>query len=185
MQSSGAATGSLVGGTHLTALDWLMIAALLRRAALRGMVGRPKEEGYGRRLLSRRAQPGLGRHRRIDLRVEHRLGAHRRTGRLGRHQRRRDGALRTARLVPAGAGVGVRAVLHAVDGVHDAGVPGAALQRRLAVRAVDRLADHVRHLEDRRRHLRRRRRVRGAAAGDAAEDRRHGTSTASGSGRCW
>ena len=39
------------------------------------------------------------------------------------------GALRTARVVPAGAGVGLRAVLHALDGVHDAGVPGAALHR--------------------------------------------------------
>ena len=47
-----------------------------------------------------------------------------------RHERRGPGALRAARLVPAGAGLGVRAVLHALDGLHDAGVPGAALLRR-------------------------------------------------------
>ena len=57
-------------------------------------------------------------------------------------------------------------------GVHDAGVPRAALLGGLALRALDRLADHLRRLEDRGRHLRRRRRLRHAAARAAAQHRR-------------
>ena len=56
----------------------------------------------------------------------------------GRNQRRGHGALRIARLVPVGAGLGVRSVLHAVHGVHHAGIPGAAVQRQIALHAVDR-----------------------------------------------
>ena len=81
-----------------------MVAALLRRPARRRVVGGPQEQGHRRRLLPGRPQPGLVDRRRLDLRLEHRLGAHRRPGRLGRRRRRRDGALRAARLVPAGAG---------------------------------------------------------------------------------
>ena len=64
-------------------------------------------------------------------------------------------------------GLGVRAVLHALAGVHDAGVPREALLGGVALRAVDRLAHHVHRLQDRGRHLRRRRGVRDAAAGAA------------------
>ena len=56
---------------------------------------------------------------------------------------------------------------------------------RLALRALDRLADHLRGLEDRGRHLRGRRGVRHAAAGDAASRSAGVASTASGSARCW
>ena len=54
---------------------------------------------------------------------------------------------------------------------------------RLALRAVHRLAGHLRRLEDRRGHLRRRRGLLDAAAGDPPEPGRHRRSTASGSAR--
>jgi len=50
-------------------------------------------------------------------------------GGIGGDERRGDGALRAARVVPAGAGMGLRAVLYAVASVHDAGISGAAVQR--------------------------------------------------------
>ena len=50
----------------------------------------------------------------VDLLLEHRLGAPGGPGRLGLHRRRGHGPLRAARLVPAGAGLGVRAVLRPV-----------------------------------------------------------------------
>ena len=146
--------------------------ALLRRARRRRLLGGVEEQEHRRRLLPGRPQPRLVDHRRLDLRVEHRLRARRRPRRLGRPGRRRDGALRAARLVPAAARLGVRALLHALAGLHDAGVPGAAFLAGVALRAVDRLADHVRDLEDRGRHLRRRRRVLDAAARGAAQHRR-------------
>src|SRR5947209_1093125 len=101
--------------------------SLLRNPALRGMVGDPQAEELGGGLFPRREEPRVVGDRGVDLRVEYRLGAYRRLGRLGRHQRRRDGALRTSRMVPAGAGLGVRTVLHALHGFHHAGVPRAAL----------------------------------------------------------
>ena len=52
--------------------------ALFRHPAGRGLVGRPQEQGHRRRLLPGRPQPGLVGHRRLDLRLQHRLGAHRR-----------------------------------------------------------------------------------------------------------
>ena len=142
---------------------------LLRHPAVRRLVGRPPGQGHRRRLLPGRAQPGLVGHRRLHLRLQHRLGAHRRPGRVGRQGRRGDGALRAARLVPAGAGVGVRAVLRPLAGLHHAGVPRTALLHRLALRAVHRLAHHVHRVEDRRGHLCRRRRVLDAAAGNPPE----------------
>jgi hypothetical protein len=79
--------------SRITALDWLTIA--LYFGILLGVatwVVRPRQ-GLRHRLLPRRPQPGLVGHRRIHLRLQHRLGTHRRTGRLRRHQRRRHGAL--------------------------------------------------------------------------------------------
>ena len=156
---------------------------LLRRRPRRGVVGRSAGAGHRGRLLPGRAQSGLVARRRLHLRVEHRVRARRRTGRIRRDRRRRAGPLRAARLVPARARLGVRAVLHAVDGLHDAGVPGTPVLGALAVRPVRRLADLVRRLEDRRRHLRRRRRVRRAAAGAQRHRSGRGTSTVSGSDR--
>ena len=85
----------------------------------------------------------------------------------GRQGRRGHGALRIARLVSAGAGLGLRAVLRALAGVHHAGVPRTPLLHQLALRAVHRLARHVHRVEDRGRHFRGRRGLRHAAAGTA------------------
>ena len=153
----------------MATLDWLIILAYF--AVLPGLTWWVirKGQGHRRRLLPGRPQPRLVHRRRVDLRVEHRLGAPGRPGRLGRHERRGAGALRAARLVPARARLGARALLHALAGLHDAGVPRAALLAGGALGAVDHLARRLRADQDRRRHLRRRRRVRHAAAGAAAE----------------
>ena len=95
------------------------------------------------------------------------------------------GPLRTARLVPAGAGVGVRPLLRPLAGVHHAGVPRKAVFARLALRPLRGFAHHLRCLEDRRGHFRRRHRLRHAAARREPERRRHRRSTASGSAPCW
>ena len=58
----------------------------------------------------------------------------------GRDERRRAGALRAARLVPAGARLGARALLHALARVHDARVPRAALLGDGALGALAHLA---------------------------------------------
>ena len=116
---------------------------LLRWSRLPDLVGRFEEQGHGGGLLPRGPQSGLVDHRCLDLRLQHRLRAHRRPRRVGREGRRGAGALRAARLVSAGARLGVRAVLLADAGLHDAGVPRAALLGRLAVRALNRLAHHL------------------------------------------
>ena len=101
----------------------------------------------------------------------------------GRHQRRGAGALRAARVVPAGARLGVRAVLHAVARLHDAGVPRAAVLAGGALGALAHLAGRVRHHEDRGRHLRRRRRVRRRCCRSCSSTSAAPSSTASGSAR--
>ena len=55
------------------------------------------------------------------------------------------------------AGLGLRALLRPLDGLHHAGVPGKAVLDRLPLRALDRLLDHVRGLQDRRGYFCRRR----------------------------
>ena len=100
---------------------------VLRRVGLSDLVGCQQEQGHRRRLLPGRPQSGLVDHRRLDFRLQHRLRAHRRPGRFRREGRRGARALRAARLVSAGPGVGLRAVLHALARLHDAGVPRAAL----------------------------------------------------------
>ena len=72
----------------------------------------------------------------------------------------------------------------ALAGLHDAGVPRAALLGGVALRPLDRLAHHLHRLEDRGRHLRGRRGLRHAAARPAHHARQRHASTASGSGRC-
>ena len=124
----------------MTLLDWLVVLAYFAAAVRGGVVGHPQRTGHRRRLLPGRPQPRLVRRRRVDLRLEHRLGAPRRPGRRRRHERRRARALRAARLVPAGARLGARAVLPAVARLHDAGVPRAALLAGVALGAVADLA---------------------------------------------
>jgi len=68
-------------------------------------------------------------------------------------------ALRIACLVPAGAGLGVRAVLHAVDGIHHAGISGAAIQPGVSLRALGSFDHHFYCVKDCRRNFCRRRGV--------------------------
>ena len=148
----------------MTLLDWLVVLAYFALLfAVAWWVIR-SGQGHRRRLLPGRPQPRLVRRRRVDLRLEHRLGAPRRPGRRRGHQRRRARALRAARVVPAGARLGAGAVLHAVARLHDAGVPRAALLAGVALGPVADLAGRLRAHQDRGRHLRRRRRLRHAAA---------------------
>ena len=67
--------------THITGIDWLVIA--LYFCILGGVAWWVirNEQGHRRRLLPGRPQPRLVGHRRVDLRLEHRLRAHRRPGR--------------------------------------------------------------------------------------------------------
>ncbi len=132
---------------------------LFRPPLGRGLVGRLQEQGHGGGLFPRRAELELVDRGGLDLRLEHRLRARRRPGRLGGQGRRGHGPLRTACLVPAAAGLGLRALLRPLAGLHHAGVPGTAVLDELALRALDRLADHLRGLEDRRGHLCRRNRL--------------------------
>ena len=168
----------------MTTLDWLIIAALLRAAARRRLVGDPAQQGHRRRLLPRRPQSGLVRRRRVDLRVEHRLRA-------------------LVGLAGSGATSGVALAhyeLHAwcllvLGWVF---VPfymrsrvftmPEFLERRFSpasryVLSLD-LADHLRHHEDRGRHLRRRRRVRRRCCRRCSSRSAASCSTASGSARC-
>ena len=114
----------------MTPLDWLMIVVVLRAPPGAHVVVGPEKPEYGGRLLPGRPRPGVGRGRRLDLRVEHRVGAPRRPGRRRRDERRGAGALRAARVVPARPGLGAGAVLSALARLHDAGVPRAAASRR-------------------------------------------------------
>ena len=158
----------------------LYFGILLRRR----LVGRPPRQGHGRRLLPGRPQPRLVGHRRLDLRLEHRLRARRRPGRLRRHGRR--GAWRTTSCTPGACWCWPGSSCRSTRARMVFTMPEFLERRfshRLALRALDRLAHHVRRLEDRGRHLRRRRRVRDAAAGAAAQPRRRSRSTASGSAR--
>ena len=167
-------TAALDGGRALimSGLDWIVIGLVLRAAAGIHVVVGPAEPRHGGRLLPRRPQSRLGRGRRLDLRLEHRLGASRRPRRRRRDQRRGAGPLRTARLVSAGARLGDGAVLPAVRRVHDAGVPRAPLLAGGAHGPLAHLAGRLRADQDRRRHLRRRRRLRHTAPGDAGRRRR-------------
>src|SRR5579862_9704476 len=129
---------SAAATSHITALDWLMIA--LYFSALAGVawwVVRKQKDSeadyFGR------AQSGVVDHRRIYFCFQYRVRTHCWTRGSGRHQRRGHGALRIACLVPAGAGLGVRAVLHALNGFHHARVSGTAVQRQIALRALHRL----------------------------------------------
>ena len=166
-------SASAAGTSHITSLDWLMIA--LYFAALAGVawwVVRKQKDSAADYFLAGRNLGWWIIGASIfasNIGSEHIVGL---AGR-GRHRRRRHGALRTARLVPAGAGLGLRAVLHAVDGLHDAGIPGAPVQRKIALCALHRLADHVCHFQNRGRHFRRRRGLRHAAAGNAPEHWQH------------
>ena len=130
------------------------------------MVGHSQEQGHGGRLFPCRPQSRMVGCGRVDLRLEHRLGTRGGAGRVRRHRRRGDGPFRAPCLVPAGAGLGLRPLLRPLDGLHHAGVPGAAVFARLALRAVRRVAGHVHRLQDRGGHLRRRRGVPHAAAGN-------------------
>ncbi len=112
---------------------------------------------------------------------QHRLRAPGRPGRIRRHRRRGHGPLRAARLVPARAGLGHGAVLHALPGLHHARVPGAALLAGRAHGPVAHLAGGLRPDQDRRRHLRRRRRLQRPAA----RAQLSWASTASGSAPSW
>ena len=149
----------------MTTLDWIDHFRLLLRARRAHDLRGPEQQGHGGRLLPGGAQFGLVARRRLHFRVEHRFGTHRWSGRVRGGRRRGARTLRAARLVPARAGLGVRALLHAVDGLHDAGVPRTPVLGALALPAVRGLADLVHRLEDRRGHLRRRHRVRRVAAG--------------------
>ncbi len=125
----------------------------------RSLVGRPQEQGYGRGLFPCRAQSELVDRGGLDLRLQHRLRTRCRPGRLGGQGRRGHGPLRTARLVPADAGLGLRALLRPLAGLHHARVPGKAVLDKFPVRAVDRLVDHLCRLQDRRRNFCRRNRL--------------------------
>ena len=113
-----------------------------------GLVGHSQRQGFGGGLFSGRPQLELVDYRRVYIRVEYRLRACGRARGSRRHQRSGAGALRIARVVPAGAGLGLRSLLHALHGVHHAGVSGAALQRRLALRALGGVADYFRGVEN-------------------------------------
>ena len=85
-------------GSTLTGLDWLVIAALLRNSAGRGHLGGAQRKGLRNRLLPGRTQSRLVGDWRFDFCVQHRFGTCGGSGRSGRHQRRRHGALRAPRL---------------------------------------------------------------------------------------
>ena len=171
--------------TQLTEIDWIVIAIYFAILLVVAWWVVKKGKDSAADYFLGRPQSRLVDHRRVDLRVEHRLGARRRTGGSGRHQRRCAGPLRTARLVLAGAGLGLRSVLHALHGLHHAGVSGAALQLQLALRALHRFDHYVHRLENCSGNFCRRRGLRHAAAGAALHHRQYATSTASGSARCW
>ena len=88
-------------------------------------------------------------------------------GRVRSHRWRGHGALRAACLVPVGLGVGAGAVLHAVQGLHDAGVPRATFQSHEPLGIVSDYAGRLCRHEVGGGHLCRRRGVRSAAARDA------------------
>ncbi|MCK7527564.1 MAG: hypothetical protein MZV64_63140 [Ignavibacteriales bacterium] len=132
---------------------------LLRDHPRPGLEGHAPEAEDLRRVLPGRPQPRLAHRRRLHLRLEHRRRAPRRPGRLGRDRRRGHGPLRAPRLVPARPGLGHGAVLHALEGLHHARVPGAALLAGRPDGPVAHLARRLRPDQDGRRHLRRRRRL--------------------------
>ncbi len=143
-------------------------SAVLRPAARTHLVGGSDEPGHRRRLLSRQPQPGLVHRRGVHLRLQHRLRAPRRSRRRGRDERRGPRPLRAARVVSARARLGVRSVLLALDGVHDARVSGAALLSARALGALHHFPRGLRADQVRGRHLRGRRRLRHAAAGGSS-----------------
>ena len=150
---------------------------LLRADRLGRLVVRPAPEGQ-RRLLPRRPERRLDRHRRLDLHLEHRLRAHRRAGRPGRHHGAGHGPLGAARVGPDHAGRPVRALLLQVRGGDDPGVPGEALQRPRAVDPLLRLPGGLRLHQGQRDRVRRG----GGLPGAAAQHLRHRPRTPSGSG---
>src|SRR5437868_102963 len=100
---------------------------LFRHSAECGVVGGKEAQRFRDRLLSGRTQPRVVDYWRIDFRFEHWFRARGWSRRRGSNQWSRFSTLRASRLVFAGAGMGVRPVLHAIDGVHHAGIPGAPL----------------------------------------------------------
>lgn len=129
-----------------------------------GLVGHPAEDGHDDRLLPCRPPPGMAYRGGFHLRLQHRLRASRGPGRLRRNRRCGAGPLRTTRLVPAGAGLGHGTLLHALEGLHHARIPGASLLAAGPDPAVAHFARGLRADQDRRGHLRRRGRLQRADA---------------------
>ena len=143
----------------LKPLDWIIILVYFAHHPRPGLEDHAREAEDLDRLLPGRPPPRLAHHRRLHLRLEHRRRAPRRPGRLGRDRRRGHGPLRAPRLVPARPGLGHGAVLHALEGLHHARVPGAALLAGRPDGPVAHLARRLRPDQDGRRHLRRRHRL--------------------------
>ena len=135
----------------LTGIDWLMIALYFTiLAAVAWWVVKRSKDTAADYFLAGRAISWLVGHRRVHfwLPENHRLRAHYGAGGLPAPRKSGAGGLRVARLRLLGAGVGVRPLLHAVAGVHDARVSGAALLRQITLRALVSIVDHVCRLED-------------------------------------
>ena len=151
--------------SRITALDWTMIAMYFGvLLCVAWWVVRKSKDNAADYFLAG-PQPGLVDHRRFHLRLQYRFRAHRRTGRQRRHQRCGHGALRTARLVPAGAGVGLRALLHALawcSPCRSFWSAASTTKSRYVLSIVS--PHHLCRLEDRGRHFRRRRGLRHAPA---------------------
>ena len=65
----------------MTTIDWLVVLAYFL-ASPAHRLGHEAQQGHGRRLLPGQPRPRLVHRRRVDLRVEHRLGAPGRPGRI-------------------------------------------------------------------------------------------------------
>ena len=136
---------------------------LLRASRRTGLDGRPPDPQDGRRLFPGRPESRLARRRRLDLRLEHRLGAPRRS----RRHRARPAAWRsrttscTRGACSSSAGCSCRSTCgRACSRCRSS---SSAASRRLRAGPLDHLAGRLRADQDRRRHLRRRRRVRRTA----------------------
>ena len=132
-------------------------------------MGGLQKQGHGGRLFSGRAESGLVRRCLFDLFLEYRLRALGGAGGLGLHRRRGDGPLRVARVVPADAGMGFRALLCPEHGLHHARVPRKAIFAHRPVAAVADFAGGLRCHEVRGRDFCRRSRVPGTFAGSASQ----------------
>jgi solute:Na+ symporter, SSS family len=101
---------AVAGASVLTGVDWLAIACYFGVLLCVAWWVVKQRQGQRRRLFPGRAQPELVGHRRVHLRLQHRQRTYRGPGRFRRQGRRGPGPLRIARLVPAGAGLGLCAV---------------------------------------------------------------------------